>query len=105
MLPDSDYPPADRREKTIKFPVALDIALQLRSPIPTVRSWCDSVDRADVPEAPVNEDGESMSRKGDICRHLPTTAECHHELFPEPETAAMKLRSNAHLGARVGLAI
>jgi hypothetical protein len=105
VLPDAHHAPADVLEELVDFTVSLGIALELRSPIPTVRVRDRPVLRTYVPEAAVHKDSETMSRKGDVDGHKSTGSNLSEKLLPKSEAAAMQLGSQAQLWLGIGLPI
>jgi hypothetical protein len=66
MLPDPHHRPALSFKGTCRFVVALPVALQLRLPVPGVGLRLDSVLRATVPEAAIDEHSHPGANEDDI---------------------------------------
>lgn len=66
MLPDPDTQPSCLGEECVNLPVPIDVALELRSPVIRVGLWIRRVIGAAVPEAPIDEDGDTSAPKDEI---------------------------------------
>lgn len=66
MLPESERYPACFEQHCVRLSVALSIALQLRHPVLRVSLRRRRVARASMPEATVNEDGDSLLCEDDV---------------------------------------
>jgi hypothetical protein len=66
MLPDAYDGPTGVREPSVHLSVTLDVPVELWSPVPAVGTRGGAVLRASMPEASIDEDGHSSSRKHDV---------------------------------------
>ena len=66
MLPDSNNAPTSGQKRPTHLAVSLANPLQLRKPVVGVDAWCVAVPWARMPEAAVDEDGETLPRKDDV---------------------------------------
>jgi hypothetical protein len=62
------------------------------------------MDRTGVPEASVDEDGDSSAREDNIGTH-DSSGDSERQVFPEPQAPPMQLRTQRHLGACVAARI
>ena len=66
MFPDPQHSPSLGLCHGVGFAVALGILCELRPPVVGMRCWNCSVLRTAVPEAAVDEDGESLTSEDDV---------------------------------------
>lgn len=100
MLPKTKYGPSRRRERPGGVLITALILSDLGRPKLLPISLCrPKVLRTAMPEAPVDQDGDSLPCEGDVDRSL----QCGHglEVHPVPETAPMQLLTHLYLGCGV----
>jgi len=66
VLPHSDYNPASGLERAVDAPVACYVRFEFRSPVRAVRFWVAAVRGAAVPEASVDEYGDTLPGEDDV---------------------------------------
>lgn len=66
MFPESQHPPPCVIETQGCLAIALDIATELGKPIVAVAFWVGRVNRAAVPEASVDVDGDTHTGEDDV---------------------------------------
>ena len=82
MLPDPNNSPTSLPEALIRFTVPLDVPGDLAFPILAVVFWHSEMPRAAVPEATIDENGETFAAKDKIWF-------ARHRLPPPPSGDAM----------------
>lgn len=101
VTPDSNHRPASIRQALISVAVARDVALDFRPPPLGVIFRPGAMLRTSMPEAPIEENGDALSRKHNIDR-----ASCPLEdlsMNSEPQPAPVQLRPKRSLGRIVAL--
>jgi hypothetical protein len=88
MLPYADDEPAEPCQVIVVTTVALTVPLDLRRPVLRVRLGEDSVTRAAVPEAAVNEDCDAGAQEDDVDPRGASTRS-DPEVDAEPKTPEM----------------
>lgn len=66
VLPDPDDSPASIAQQLVVVAITVDVTLKLGVPVLAVAAWAGSVSGASVPEAAVDEDGQSGAGEDDI---------------------------------------
>lgn len=100
MLPGSEHSPARVRESVIDGTIARDVARELRPPIVGIRSGLIAVNGAGMPEAAIDENGQSRSRERDVSTR---NAICcpDWKILAETQAPPVKLRAQCSLWPRV----
>lgn len=101
MLPDAYDMPAGRSEASIGKPIPVNVALQLRSPVPLVVCRLPSMIRADMPEAAIHEDCDLRSREHQVGADA-ACGEIQAVVLTESTSAPVEKRAEGHLGLGVG---
>jgi hypothetical protein len=92
VLPEAkNRPPGGGKQGTC-LEISFNVAVELRPPILAVRLRGTAVIRARVPEAPINEDGKSRTREGDIDPYAPA-GESNIEVLPKPQAPGVETGS------------
>ena len=92
MFPNSHDCPPRLFQCHVIGPVSQGVPSKLLEPIRAIRLWDASVFRASVPEAAVNEDGQSLLRE-DYVRPAPSGSGRHLDVLPESVAKPMEPRS------------
>jgi hypothetical protein len=84
VLPNPNDAPTFGGKSVVDLPIPFDVRCQLGAPVPDIRSRGVPVLGASVPEAAVDEDGESCSPEHDIGPHS-TRFRHDHGILPESQ--------------------
>lgn len=90
VLPHAKHCPTVRCQCVRDPLVTLAIAFDLRSPIASIASRLASMLGATVPEAPVNEHGNSRSREDPVDLRSNAALSAHEEVLPESEAIGVQ---------------
>jgi hypothetical protein len=101
VFPDADHPPARGSERCVGGSVALDVASEFRRPVPLVVCRLATVLGADVPEAPVHEDGYAAPREDEVGAY-PGVRQIEPVVLPKPPTPPVQEGAQSDL--RLGVA-
>ncbi|GAA3623518.1 hypothetical protein GCM10022223_45620 [Kineosporia mesophila] len=89
MFPDAYDDPTGRGEEVVRLLIASDVLSQLRCPVPLVAGGFTPMDRTDMPEAAVNEDGDLGPGEDDVGTS-PTARKIKTKIFAETVASSMQ---------------
>lgn len=101
VLPDTHDPPSRGLKGRIGETVSLDVAAELRRPVPLVASRPPAMHRAHMPEAPMNKDGNTSAREDEVGADAPAR-EVDPEVLPKAPSSSVQLGTERPLRLRVG---
>lgn len=93
MLPDPDHPPAERPQRVVVLPIATAIRVKLVYPEGRIRRGHMAMFGACVPEAAVNEHGDSRSGENDVRPRGPSALP-NSAVYEEAESVGMQRATN-----------
>lgn len=99
MLPNASHQPAGFAELSIRVTVPLTIRPKFRRPPLRIRLWKGLVNRATMPKAAVDENGDFRPDKDDVCSTSHSWE--NRSVNSEPQASRVQSTSNRDLGARV----
>src|SRR5215470_1961743 len=102
MLPEPDDGPAGLVESRVGRPVTLDVAAQLRFPVPAVGRRLAAVLGAAVPEAAVYENRDPPGGEYDVGPHSQATGQIEPVILSVPISQAVQRPAERKLGFGVG---
>lgn len=102
VLPDTHDSPTRAHQSFIGCLVTLDVAAQLRRPVPLVRRRLPAVLRANVPEAPVDENGDFLGRENDVWADPHPFGQVEAEVLPVAISEAVQRAAQRDFRFRVG---
>lgn len=105
VFPHPNRVPPHVRESRVGVRIALNVPRELRLPVRAVRARYLRVLRTAVPEAAVEEDGNALTREGDINTDEATTRHSDRIVAAEAEPSAMKRRTEDDLRPGVPLPV
>jgi hypothetical protein len=94
MFPETKDSPPKFAQVSICVAIAGDVPEKFRTPPPGVRRWPGAVTRADMPKAPVDENGDFLTAEQDV-RSATTTGQA--AVHAESQTDRMKCRTDRTL--------
>jgi hypothetical protein len=100
VLPDPHNCPAGARQGRVGTPISLDVAAQLRGPVPLIARGFPAVDWAHVPEAAIDEHSDLASGEDDV-RADADAGQVETVVLPEAIAPGMEGRPQADLGLGV----
>jgi len=104
VCPDSENRPVGRLKRSGHTAIAFDVLIQLRLPVLGVGLWFRAVDRASVPEATIDVNGQASAAEDEI-RPSADTGEGNWVVDAKSHAAAMQLRAQGKLGRGVAPAV
>lgn len=103
VLPNTQDGPPRGREKLIVTTVSGNVSVQLGAPVVGVRTRAHAVNRAPVPKASVDEDGDPSGGEDDV--RAASHARVWTAVLEEPESPRVEGGPNCSLGPRVRAAV
>lgn len=105
VLPYADRRPTLGSESRLDLSVSLHVSCELGLPVGAVHPRHVRVLRAAVPEAAVDEDGETRAGEGDVNSYRPPARDSDRIVAAEAEPGAVKGRAESELGPSVPLSV
>jgi hypothetical protein len=104
VLPRAKHIPSGPSQVLIDGPITSYVSRQLGAPVVVVGSRLVPVERASMPKAAVDEDGEAMAREDDVWAYG-SPGDAYEVVLAKAKAASVKRRAHRDLGLRVALAV